>query len=153
MAVHEDILGRNLSTRTVVTERTSPKMQAASPAAGKPMSNADLVDNLCAASPALCEARRRHMRSFGTLVPHVFMSNVLARVGFCLSLDRGDAGAEHRAEASWILAELEQGVARGERETRNVISLSFVSDAELELFFEDLKPLLGPGLRAHLHPR
>src|SRR5687767_6709340 len=128
-------------------------MFADRPAAGKPMSNADLVENLCAASASLREALRRHMRSFGILVPHVFMSDVLARIGFCLSLDRGDACAAHRAEASSIIAELEEGIAHGERETRNVISLSFVGDAELELFFEDLKPLVGPGLRAQLHAR
>lgn len=114
------------------------------------MSNADLVESLCAASLALREARRRHMNSFGTLIPHVFMTDVLARIGGCLSLDGGDEAAGGRAEAAAILQVLERGLAEGERETRNVIAVSFVNDAELELFFEDLKPLLGPRLRGQL---
>ena len=32
----------------------------------------------------------------------------------------------------------------------NVIAVSFVNDAELELFFEDVRPLLGPRLQAQL---
>ena len=97
------------------------------------------------------EARRRHVRTYGTLIPHVFMSDVLARVGFCLSLERGDSMESHRDEANAIIEELEQGFALGGRETRNVISFSFVSDSEVEPFFAELKPLLGPKLREQLH--
>ena len=114
------------------------------------MTNAELVENLCSASTALREARRAHVRSFGTLIPHVFMTDVLARVGFCLSLDRGEEIGKRRAEAGSILAALEKGLAEGEQETCNVISVSFVNDAELELFFEDVRPLLGPRLQAQL---
>jgi hypothetical protein len=114
------------------------------------MNNADLVESLCSASVALREARRSHLKSFGTLIPHVFMTDVLARVGYCLSLDRGEEFVKHRDEAGSILAALEKGLAEGERETRNVIAVSFVNDAELELFFEDVRPLLGPRLQAQL---
>jgi hypothetical protein len=116
----------------------------------KPMTNAELVENLCSASVALREARRSHLRSFGTLIPHVFMTDVLARVGFCLSLDRGEEIDKHRDEAGSILQALERGLAEGHQETRNVIAVSFVNDAELELFFEDVRPLLGPRLQAQL---
>jgi len=116
----------------------------------KPMTNAELVESLCAASVALREARRSHLRSFGTLIPHVFMTDVLARVGFCLSLDRGEEIGKHRDEAGSILQALERGLAEGHQETRNVIAVSFVNDAELELFFEDVRPLLGPRLQAQL---
>ena len=114
------------------------------------MSNADLIENVCSASVALREARRLHLKTFGTLIPHVFMTDVLARVGFCLSPERGDARPAHREEAAGILAALERGLAEGERETRNVISVSFVNDSELELFFDELKPLLGPRLLGQL---
>ena len=116
----------------------------------KPMTNAELVESLCAASVALREARRAHLRSFGTLIPHVFMTDVLARVGYCLSLDRGAEIGKHRDEAGSILQALELGLAEGHQETRNVIAVSFVNDAELELFFEDVRPLLGPRLQAQL---
>lgn len=114
------------------------------------MSNWDLVEQLCAGSAALREARRRHLHSFGTLIPHVFMTDVLARVGLCLSSDVGEERQAYQREAAAILEALELGFAEGERETRNVISVSFVNDAELELFFEDLRPLLGPSLRGQL---
>lgn len=116
----------------------------------RPMTNADLVEDLCAASVALREARRVHLKSFGTLIPHVFMTAVLARVGFCLSLDRAEAMGSHREEAASILAALERALAEGERETRNVVAISFVNDGELELFFEDMRPLFGPRLSAQL---
>lgn len=38
---------------------------------GKPMNNLELVEKLCAVSVPLREARRVHIQSFGTLVPHV----------------------------------------------------------------------------------
>jgi hypothetical protein len=101
-------------------------------------------------SAALRESRRTHLRSFTVLIPHVFMTDVLARVGHCLSLDRGAEQPVHRAEARAILEALERGLAEGGRETRNVIAVSFVNDAELELFFEDIRPMLGPRLRAQL---
>ena len=101
-------------------------------------------------SVALRDELHTHLRSFGTLIPHIFMTDVLARVGYCLSLDRGEAPGAHRVEAASILEALERGLAGGERETRNVIAVSFVNDAELELFFEDIRPLLGPRLRSQL---
>jgi hypothetical protein len=123
------------------------------PGRGKPMTNADLVENLCSASPALYEARRRHLESLRILIPHVFMSDVLARVGICVALQRAEGRGVHRAEAAAILAQLERGLAEGDRETRNVIAVSFVNDSELELFFEELRPLLGPRMGAQLQGR
>ena len=123
------------------------------PRPGKPMTNADLVENLCNASPVLFEARRRHLESLGVLIPHVFMSDVLARVGICLALQRAEGQGAHRAEAAAILSELEIGLSEGGRETRNVIAVSFVNDSELELFFEELRPLLGPKMGAQLQGR
>lgn len=35
-------------------------------------------------------------------------------------------------------------MSTGDRETRNVVAMSFVSDSEVALFFDDLKPWLGP---------
>ena len=75
-------------------------------------------------------------------MPHVFMGDVLSHVGGCIA--RGMAGG---AEARAILGTLEQGMTLGDRETRNVIGISFARDAELETFFAALAPLLGPRLR------
>ena len=111
---------------------------------GKPLNNLELVQALCAASPSLTEARRAHVQGFGTLIPHVFMGAVLARVGRCLLMGSEHALAEHKAELEGILAALELGMRTGDRETRNVIAISFVHDSEVELFFDDLKAWLGP---------
>jgi hypothetical protein len=109
---------------------------------GKPMNNRELADNLCAASIALRETRRVHVKSYGTLIPHVFMGDVLARIGRCLD------DAKREPEVAAILGALENGMSTGDRETRNVISLSFVADGELESFFAVLRPLLGPKVRS-----
>lgn len=111
---------------------------------GKPMNNVELVEDLCAVSPPLREARRVHMESFGTLIPHVFMAAVLARVGQCLLKGYPDARDQHRPEMLGILAALENGMKNGDRETRNVIAISFVRDSEVEIFFSELKQWLGP---------
>lgn len=108
------------------------------------------MEQLCGASTALREARRRHLATFETLIPHIFMTDVLARVGICLAFVGGDQSQEHRAEAAAILEALERGLLEGGQETRNVIAVSFVNDSELELFFEQLKPLLGPRMRGQL---
>lgn len=107
------------------------------------MTNAELVGLLCSASPALREARRLHVRNFGTLVPHVFMREVLARVGHCLEPGSGARMEEVRG----ILEILERGLAEGERGTHDVIALSFVNDAEIAGFYDQLLPLLGPRLQ------
>lgn len=117
---------------------------------GKPMNNLQLVESLCAVSPTLSEARRVHIQHFGTLIPHVFMGTVLARVGVCVAMGSVHARAQHRQELESILAALELGMREGDRETRNVISVSFVHDAEIELFFDDLKSWLGPKTRGQV---
>jgi len=117
------------------------------------MTNADLVEALCAASVPLREARRTHLETYGILIPHVFMADVLKRIGLCLGSGRIHAAATYREEIQGILAALERGMAEGERETRNVIAISFTRDSELEMFFDELQPLLGPRTRAQLHGR
>jgi hypothetical protein len=116
----------------------------------KPTTNVELVDALCRISAPLREAHRDHLASFGTLVPHVFMGAVLAYVGSSLAAKKAKADAPLPAEIAQILESLERGMDAGDRETRNVISMSFVSDGELEPFFEMLKPVLGPKVRAQL---
>ena len=112
------------------------------------MTNADLVGLLCSTSPALREARRLHIRNFGSLVPHVFMRDVLARVGHCL--EPGSGQKARLEEVHGILEILERGLAEGERTTHDVIALSFVNDAELAGFYDRLLPLLGPRLQQEL---
>ncbi len=121
---------------------------APAPQRSQPMSNAELVETLCSVSTPLREARRVHVKAYGGLVPHVFMADVLRRVGECLGLD---SLALQRNEMDGILAALERGLTEGDRETRNVIAMSFTRDSELEPFFAVLRPLLGPRMRAQLH--
>ena len=118
---------------------------------GRPMTNAELVDGLCAASVPLREARRVHLEYYGKLIPHVFMSDVLKRIGDCLLGGSANALESHGGEIPGILGVLEQGMSEGDRETRNVIAISFMRDGEVELFFDELLPLLGPRTRAQLH--
>ena len=117
---------------------------------GKPMNNLELVENLCAVSPTLREARRVHVQSFGTLIPHVFMAAVLARVGQCLLMGPKSAREEHGAEMHGIVTALEQAMKGGDRETRNVVAISIVRDSEVELFFEELKSWMGPKTRGQV---
>ena len=113
------------------------------------MNNAELVECLCEVSMPLREARRAHLATYGVLIPHVFMSDVLKRMGECLApgLDPATQGAEIRG----IVDALERGMAQGDRETRNVIAISFTRDSEVENFFYKLEPLLGPYTRAQLN--
>jgi hypothetical protein len=117
------------------------------------MDNVELVEGLCAASVHLREARRLHVQSYGNLIPHVFMAEVLKRMGQCLSCGLANALKDHGPEMAGILEKLEQGMAEGDRETRNVIAISFSRDSEIELFFDELRPLLGPKTRAQLNGR
>jgi hypothetical protein len=114
------------------------------------MTNAELVEALCSASITLREARRTHLAQYGILIPHVFMGEVLRRIGVCLGAGRLHARAVHDHEVEGILGALERGMVDGDRETRNVISISFTRDSEIELFFDELRPLLGPRTRAQL---
>ncbi|HSN19033.1 MAG TPA: hypothetical protein VLS49_00050 [Usitatibacter sp.] len=120
---------------------------------GKPINNRELADDLCAASIALREVRRRHVKSYGTLIPHVFMGDVLARIGCCLGDGIAAVASDSDAEIAAILEALERGMSAGDRETRNVISLSFVADGELESFFARLRPRLGPRIGAQVRGR
>ena len=115
----------------------------------RPMTNAQLVETLCSVSMPLREARRTHLATYGILIPHVFMADVLRRIGVCLGMARADH-ATHTPEVQGILAALERGMAEGERETRNVIAISFTRDSELEMFAEELRSLMGPRTRAQL---
>ena len=116
----------------------------------RPMTNARLADTLCEVSVPLREARRVHLEAYGLLIPHVFMADVLTRVGVCLAAARRDGSEEHAAELEGIMGALERGLAEGERETRNVIALSFARDSELEIFVQELRQLMGPRTRAQL---
>lgn len=119
----------------------------------RPMSCGDLVERLCAVSVPLREARRLHLEAYGELVPHVFMGAVLERVGTCFVAGGANALAQDGEEVHGIFAALERGMAEGDRETRNVIAMSFVRDGEVELFFDDVFPLFGPVMRQQVRGR
>ncbi len=114
------------------------------------MTNRELVECLCEVSIPLREAKRAHVESYGVLIPHVFMSDVLKRIGDCLVVGAGHGLATHGEEIRGIVEALERGMTEGDRETRNVIAISFTRDSEVELFFHELMPLLGPHTRAQL---
>ena len=130
-----------------------PTLEAKPRYQGKPMNNRELADNLCAVSSALTDARLLHVKHFGTLVPHVFMGDVLKRIGWCLEDAKRSRHVDHDSEVAAILDALERGMTIGDRETRNVISLSFSADCEVEAFFTRLRPLLGPKVLAGIPAR
>ena len=110
---------------------------------GRPMTNLELATALGACSTALGELLALHFKTFGTLIPHVFMSRVLDHV-------RASVTADPRpADLGGILESLEAGMDSGDRETRTAISISFLSEAEREPFYLTILPLLGPRTRAH----
>ena len=114
----------------------------------RPLSNVELAESLCQVSVQLREAKRLHMLAYGVLIPHIFMADVLKRIGACLGAT--STPTAERTEVQDIMDVLERGMVDGDRETRNVITLSFTRDSELELFFDKLIPLLGPATRAQL---
>lgn len=120
---------------------------------GRPISCSELVEGLCTVSVPLREARRIHVESYGTLIPHIFMGDVLKRVGACFVAGGANALASDGDEVRGIFAALERGMAEGDREARNVISISFVRDGEVELFFDDVYPLFGPIMRQQVRGR
>jgi ribosomal protein S12 methylthiotransferase accessory factor YcaO len=119
---------------------------------GKPMSNRDLAESLCTASKALAEARSAHVTKYGTLIPHVFMSDVIERLGACMLANGRGLRTRNAAEVAAILDSLERGMASRDRETRNVVAFSFAGGAQAESFRGALEPLLGPKVRAQLAP-
>ena len=107
------------------------------------MTNLDLATALGSKSAALGEALALHLKAHGTLIPHTFMGLVLTHV-------RAIAPAGNcPAEIAAILDSLESGMEAGDRETRSVISMSFLSEAEREPFYSVIEPHLGPRARAH----
>jgi hypothetical protein len=134
--------------RKVVLRGTSPGLDGAvlvRQRTGKPLNNLELVERLCAVSAALTEARLVHVRNLGSLVPHVFMGDVLERVRQCM------ANAPREVDA--ILAVLEAAAEAADRETRQVIAASFVHDGQREPFFSQIRPRLGRGLQALLRAK
>ena len=121
--------------------------------AERPIDNRELARLLCSVSPVLSEVHRRHVQSFATLVPHVYMGDVLAHVGRLLAQPPRMQPWQPGGELTDILETLDRGMVQGDRETRNVVSLSFVRDGEVEPFFAQLRPLFGPGLRAQVSGR
>lgn len=117
------------------------------------MTNIELVNCLCLVSVPLREAHRIHLRAYGTLVPHVFMADVLKRIGELVADPAMHPMSGDGPEVREILEVLEEGMTQGDRETRNVIALSFTRDSELEPFFVNLMPLLGPRTRAQMRGR
>lgn len=116
------------------------------------ISNVELADKLCGDSSDLRAAHAHHLGLHGNLIPHVFMGEVLARAGACILPGMANAPSG-RAELSRIVETLEHAMAGGDRETCNVIYLSFVRDAEAEPFFAALRPMLGPRLGALTQPQ
>jgi len=119
----------------------------------RPITNTQLVDTLCEVSMPLREARRVHLEAYGTLIPHVYMGEVLAYVGRCIEELPYSQPWELDPQLGDILGALNRAMAEGDRETRNVVALSFVRDGELEWFFPRLRPHFGPALLAQLTGR
>lgn len=119
-------------------------------ASGKALNRLDLIERLSAVSPALALKQRSHVRSFGFLVHHVFLADVLSRIGDCLG-PAAQVGDD--AEARALLATVERGIERGDAETKDLLAQCFEQESGQQPFFEALKPLAGPRLHALLRAR
>jgi len=62
------------------------------------MSNTELVEVLCRASVPLRDSWHVHRATHGILLPHVFMEEVLRRIGRCLGAGRVDSAAADAKE-------------------------------------------------------
>lgn len=116
-----------------------------------PLNNLDLIERLCAVSPPLAEARRRQVNGLGAMVPHVFMAQVLARVGECVMAETVKGRELLRSEVVSILAVLDSAASSADQETRAVIATSFLGDGKKHACFAALKPMLSPRLAALAH--
>ena len=137
--------------RIVVLRGTSPAADGAVLArhpSRHALNNLELAERLGAVSPALAALRIVHVRTFGWMVPHLFMGEVLAYVDACLSPASGGQGAARRADVQAILGVLEAATATADRETRHVIASSFLAAARRGPSYAELEPLLGRGILA-----
>lgn len=117
---------------------------------GRPLNRLELVELISAVSPALALKRRAHVRSFGCLVHHVFLAEVLSWTGDCLG---PAAPMDDRAQAQALLAAVEDAIERGDRETKALIARSLAHESRQQPFFAELKSIMGPRLRALLRAR
>jgi|SRR5688572_5757801 len=111
------------------------------------LNNLELIEHLSLVSPALGMARRQHVHGLGSIVPHVFMAKVLARVGTCL-MANSSGRDQLRSEVLAILAVLDMAAGSADAETRGVIAGSFLKDSKGQDFFPALRPMLGARLAA-----
>ena len=116
---------------------------------GKAINRLELVELLSTASASVAATRRTHVHSFGFLVPHVFVSEVLARIGACLGVGAEALPGDH-AEVHALVAAMERGMHRGDPETKDLVKRSFLQESARQPFFERLKPFIGPKLEACL---
>ena len=116
-----------------------------------PLNNLELIEHLSLVSPTLGVAHRQHVQGLGSIVPHVFMAKVLARVGACLTAEGALARDRLRPEAVAILAVLDMAAGSADAETRGVIAASFLKDGKRLEFFPRLRPMLGARLAALAH--
>jgi hypothetical protein len=93
-------------------------------------------------------APRQHVQGLGSIVPHVFMAKVLARVGTCLMAESAVGREQLRPEVLAILAVLDMAAGSADAETRGVIAGSFLKDSKGQEFFRALRPMLGARLAA-----
>jgi hypothetical protein len=142
---------RRAGERTVRLRGTSPDEGGTvlvRSRASAPLNNLEVVERLCAASPALSATCRQHVRGLGSIVPHVFMADVLARVGACMTAETVKGRTALRPEVVAILAVLEIAAISADIDTRRVIASSFVNAGERLKFFAKLRPMLGIRLAA-----
>jgi hypothetical protein len=136
--------------RKVVLRGTSPapdgKLLARSQS-GKPMNNLELVERLCAVSERLADLRRLHVRNLGSLMPHVFMGDVLTHVRHCLTAETARERLDRRPEVEAILGVLDTAAGTAGADTRHVIVSSFLRDGERASFFPELRAHLGRKLQ------
>jgi hypothetical protein len=110
-----------------------------------------LFDSVIAVAPGFRGVREEHMRDNDELLLHVLMSDLLRFVGSHFtgaSTVPADPPTENDVKA--VLQVLDGAITAGNADVENAIAVSFIEDIETEPFFDRLRPMLGPNLRAEL---
>jgi len=115
------------------------------------MNPSELFDQLVQAAPAFGVVRREHMTDNGELLSHVLMGDVLRFLESHFS-GKPCVGAEPPTadQVRAALQVLDRGLAEGDEDTDNAISVSFVESIEHTHFYLQLEPFLGPEIRKEI---
>jgi len=115
------------------------------------MTPSELFAQVVTLAPTFRLLVREHLRDNDELLPHLLMSDLLRYIGSHFSGNAYmDALPPNPEQIRAILALLDSEIACHNADTENLIAVSFIEHIEMEPFFLQLRPYLGPALLAEL---